>query len=144
MENNSFQVSKIWKMKDNPNIWYRYDAGWEYSEDFGQTWYYTQRTNEEILSLCEPNETQRLNDPSRIDIFEGYGEFDDLEVWGDTMDEPIPDEFLEYLLRNIFLNLKLIALLAQQLIFNELSQFSICHNLINAKNRTNVGLLINL
>ncbi len=66
--------------------------GWQYSDDNGATWYRTMRTDAEVQRMCK----------------NGYGVIDDvpilpepedeLEIFGDTLDEPIPDDFAEYIL----------------------------------------------
>lgn len=70
-------------MKSNPKIVFRRGRyGWESSDDGGINWHYTQRTDAEISEWCDC--------PIQSDE-------PDLEIWGDTLDEPLPDDFLEML-----------------------------------------------
>jgi hypothetical protein len=73
-----------------PNTKLRYrrsdKGGWEYSDDCGVTWYFTFRSESEIRAMW-PN-------------IEGSCPMDnelDFEIYGDTLDEPIPDDLREML-----------------------------------------------
>ena len=75
----------MWYSTQNKNLRWRESeyGGFEYSED-GITWYFTMRTPSEIAESCGlPN----LNPPEQFDP----------EVFGDTLDEPIPEEYYNYL-----------------------------------------------
>jgi len=72
-------------MKTDPKTVYRRSdrGGWEYSDDGGTNWYLTQRTTQEVQTLC--NVPQDVQDTNRLD------------VWGDTLDEPLPEDLTAYL-----------------------------------------------
>lgn len=77
----------IYKMKANPRVQYRYNEGWEYTDDGGVTWYFTQRTTEEVERMCNVTVATESN---LIDA--------ELELFGDTLDEPLPDDLIAMLL----------------------------------------------
>lgn len=63
-------------------------GGWEYSDDGGKVWYLTFRTEREIREMH----------PSIVGEVPQNTQEDDLrEVFGETLDEPIPDELFEVL-----------------------------------------------
>lgn len=61
-------------------------GGWEYSDDGGITWYFTFRCESEIRAMW-PN----IQGECTVD------DEQDREIFGDTLDEPIPDDLWEML-----------------------------------------------
>jgi hypothetical protein len=64
-------------------------GGWEYSDD-GSTWYFTFRTETEIRRMWPGIEGTAPDPEAARDV--------ELEVFGDTLDEPIPDDLAAMLL----------------------------------------------
>ena len=59
-------------------------GGWEYSDDGGQTWYLTFRTESEIRAM------HNITDDGTSE--QGPDEDAEREVFGETLDAPIPDD----------------------------------------------------
>jgi len=59
-------------------------GGWEYSDDGGSTWYFTFRSESEIRAMWPQIEGTMPDPDANRDA--------ELEVFGDTLDEPIPDD----------------------------------------------------
>jgi hypothetical protein len=59
-------------------------GGWEYSDNGGETWYFTFRTESEIRDMWPGIEGTVPDPEAKRDT--------ELEVFGDTLDEPIPDD----------------------------------------------------
>lgn len=61
-------------------------GGWEWSDDGGKMWYFTFRGRDEILEMW-PDAIETSDTVSEVE--------EDREVFGDTLDEPIPDDLWE-------------------------------------------------
>ena len=73
--------------KPNSKLRFRRTAsGWEWSD--GDLWYRTFRSKREILDMH----------PTLSDDGEEDESDSDLEVFGDTLDEPLPDDLVEMLM----------------------------------------------
>lgn len=83
--------SKTYKMKGNPRTLFRYEAGngWLSSWDKGETWHFTQRTDDEIILWCDVDIAAQSDAETKRDL--------ELELFGDTLDEPLPDDLVEML-----------------------------------------------
>jgi hypothetical protein len=71
---------------------FRYDNGWQYSDDNGNTWYRTFRSEEEIRTM-HPTIQQISGEQEQPDH-----EQEERELFGETLDEPLPDDFYGYIL----------------------------------------------
>ena len=70
-------------MRANPKIRYRKLDGWpwQYSEN-GEDWYNTSLTTHEVMAMCDSDASERSDLVER-----------ELELFGDTLDEPLPEDF---------------------------------------------------
>ena len=78
---------KEYKMLGHPKVKFKRSehGGWE--SFFDGNWHFTMRTDEEIEAYCGVILSNEERQPDT---------FDD-EIWGGTIDEPIPDDLLDYL-----------------------------------------------
>lgn len=68
---------------------YSKESGMESTWDNGLIWHFTQKSEREIYEMF-PNVVGRL-----IETPDSDSEADEREIFGDTLDEPIMDEFWE-------------------------------------------------
>jgi hypothetical protein len=77
-------------VKPNSKIRYRNEGqGWECSDDGGETWCFTFRCREEILAMHPSIVDTTPDTEAAADA--------DRELFGETLDEPIPDDMAEML-----------------------------------------------
>jgi len=85
--------TKIYRMKASRKTVFRYEkgSGWLSSSENGKdgTWHFTQRTDDEILLWCEADDAVPNDAEAKRDA--------ELELFGDTLDEPLPDDLVEML-----------------------------------------------
>ena len=78
------------KVKGTKIAFRRSDKGLEYTDDDGETWYFTFRTEREVRDMWGNRLIGELpHDEDEQDA--------QLEIYGATLDEPIPEDFFGYL-----------------------------------------------
>jgi len=70
------------------------NRGWEYSDDGGKTWYFTFRGELEIRKMHPDLINIHASSVSRE---RQVSDEQELELFGETIDEPLPDDLVEML-----------------------------------------------
>lgn len=83
----------ILKVKGTKVRWKNDQDGCQVSDDGGLTWYFTFRGEQEFRQMW--NKYQIIESRTQQDLDDLYDS--DLEVFGDTLDEPIPQDLADML-----------------------------------------------